>query len=465
VTLVTDLFRSVTEPPAAGAGGRFGCDFARGAMEQVRFGLEMLEARGVEPGSARYQEYIEGFITYVQAHEAGHTLGLRHNFRSSSSVGMDLLQNASLTSQQGLVGSVMDYVPVNIAAEGKTQGQFWPTTLGPYDHWAIEYAYRPLPGIKKPEDELPELRKLAQRVAESGLAYGTDEDTSDPRTNVWDLGSDPLAFYGDRTSIVRELWRDIPQRFGRPGDGYQVMRRAFGRGFGQYALAVGNVTKTIGGLHTHRDHVGDPSGRLPMAPAPAATQRAALDFLKANVFSADAFPVNPDLLNRLAMTRWWDFQGSIFGVPRMEYPLHDTVLALQQLTLQALFNPVKLDRLVDMEMLFPSGQAPFTLAEMFNGVHQAVWSEVYAGGAPKIPSLRRALQREHMKRMGDLLLRPSPDTPEDAVTMARATLSDLKSKLAATPSASLDPATRAHLDETKARIEAALSAAMLRPLS
>ncbi|MGH9869140.1 MAG: zinc-dependent metalloprotease, partial [Candidatus Polarisedimenticolia bacterium] len=464
VTSLKNIFRSVTEPRAAGTEPRFACDFATGAMEQVNFGLDLLAARGVEPGSPQYQEYIEGFITYVQAHEVGHTLGLRHNFRSSSSVGNEQLQDASITSRSGMVGSVMDYVPVNIAASGKRQGQYWPTTLGPYDYWAIEYAYKPIPGAKKPEDELPELKAIATRVAEQGLAYGTDEDTSDPRTNTWDLGADPMAFYADRTSIVRELWKDIPQRLAREGDGYQVMRRAFHRGFGQFALSVANVTKSIGGLNTHRDHVADPSGRLPMVPLPPQTQRAALAFLKANVFSTDAFQAPPDLLNKLAMTRWWDFSGSIFGVPRMEYPLHDVVLALQQQTMQSLYNPVKLDRLVDLEMQVPAAQKPFTLAEMFTGVHDAVWSEVYGSAVPQVNSFRRALQREHMRRMSDLMLKASPDTPEDAVSLARASLNNLKARLDVVLKGgqSPDPATRAHLDETRARIEAALAAFMTR---
>jgi hypothetical protein len=464
VTSIQNTFRAILQPATMPGSHRMGCDFAAGAMEQARFGLEVLASRGVQPGSAEYQQYIEGFITYVQAHEAGHTLGLRHNFRSSSMNTADRLQDASFTSQNGMVGSVMDYVPVNIAPAGRRQGQMWATTIGPYDYWAIEYAYKPIAGIKKPQDELPELKRIATRVAEQGLAYGTDEDGGDPRTNTWDLGADPLQFYQDRTTLVRELWKDIPRTLAHDGDGYQIMRRAFHRGFGQYAAAVANVTKTIGGIYTHRDHISDPSGRLPMVPLPSETQRQALKFLTSGVFSTDAFQPPADLLNRLALTRWWDFQGSIFGVPRMEYPLHDVVLVLQQQTLQALFNPVKLDRLVDLELQVDGGQKPFSLAEMFQGVHSAVWSEVYAGGTPQINGFRRALQREHMRRMSDLLLKASPDTPDDAVSLARAGLSDLKTKLdgALKAGGGMDPATRAHLEETRARVEAALTAPMIR---
>ena len=116
-------------------------------------------------------------------------------------------------------------------------------------------------------------------------------------------------------------------------------------------------------------------------------------------------------------------------------------------------------------MAFPAGQKPFTLAEMFNSLQGSIWSELY-GEAPKIDSFRRALQREHLKRLIDLVVKPHPDAPEDAGTMARANLTELRGRIDATlrpaTRASMDAATRAHLEETRARIESALSAQMLR---
>ena len=69
----------------------------------------------------------------------------------------------------------MDYNPVNIAPEGHEQGEYYQTTLGPYDYWAIEYAYRPVEA-DSPASEQAQLDKIAGRVAKKDLAYGTDED-------------------------------------------------------------------------------------------------------------------------------------------------------------------------------------------------------------------------------------------------------------------------------------------------
>ncbi|MFN9981903.1 MAG: zinc-dependent metalloprotease, partial [bacterium] len=106
-------------------------------------------------------------------HEVGHSLGLRHNFRASTMLSLEDLNNTDLTRSKGMVGSVMDYNPLNVARKGQKQGDYATTTIGPYDYWAIEYGYSPIQG-----DEQAELKRIASRSPESDLAYGTDEDLS-----------------------------------------------------------------------------------------------------------------------------------------------------------------------------------------------------------------------------------------------------------------------------------------------
>ena len=88
----------------------------------------------------------------------------------------------------------MDYVPVNIVPKGEFQGPYYPSQLGDYDYWAIDYGYRPVSG-NSPEAEKVALRKIASRSGESVLAFATDEDTMagdpDPLSNRFDLGNDP----------------------------------------------------------------------------------------------------------------------------------------------------------------------------------------------------------------------------------------------------------------------------------
>ena len=442
---------------------RIACSLGEGIAQQAAFGRSLLMARGIEPGSPEEERYINDFITHVMAHEVGHTLGLRHNFRASNLHAVNDLQNVRTTTEKGLTGSVMDYIPVNIAPKNQTQGQYWQTTLGTYDYWAIEYAYAVNPGIKTPEDERVKVEAIAARVADSDKAYGTDEDMGDPVTNVWDIGSDDIQYFQNRVNLAHELWSGIPTRMAKNGEGYQVMRRAFSSGMFEYIPAVFNVTKMIGGVNTYRDHVGDPGGRLPMRPVSSERQRQALEFLRKNLFASDAFRLSPDLLNRLAADRWWDLQFSIFQMPRLEYPIHNVVLLLQSFALNDLYDSVKLDSLVDLERQFPGGEKPFTMMEMFQGVQSAVWSEVYGGEAPRIDSFRRGLQRVHLGHITQLAVNGTEGAPEDARTMARYSLIELRGKLSGFAGRTgLDAATRAHLDESLARIDAALKAQVVR---
>ena len=127
----------------------------------------------------------------------------------------------AITRDKGLSGSVMDYAPVNLAPKGVKQGDYFTTTLGPYDYWAIEYAYKPLSGGTDGEAEA--LQKIACKSATPGHDYATDEDlysTSDPLVNVWDLGNDPMKFGQDRILLAEELIKSLADKASDKGEGY-----------------------------------------------------------------------------------------------------------------------------------------------------------------------------------------------------------------------------------------------------
>ena len=60
-------------------------------------------------------------------------------------------------------------------------------SIGPYDFWAIEYAYKPIEADKEKE----ELSRIANRSSEPQLAFSNDQDangfSSDPDVNIFDL--------------------------------------------------------------------------------------------------------------------------------------------------------------------------------------------------------------------------------------------------------------------------------------
>jgi len=443
------------------------CDMAAGLVQEAAFGWHVLEARSSGSGfEADAEQFLHQFIVELIAHEVGHTLGLRHNFKASTIHGTAELHDLEVSAKEGLSSSVMDYNPVNIAPEGMEQGEYYQTSLGPYDHWAIEYGYRPIEA-DNPESERAQLNKIASKVADPDLPYGTDEDAFwstrgiDPTAARWDLGDDPIDYYRNQVAVSAELWNKIESEFENKGERYQKLRRVFGYGFRPYWTGGGNVARYIGGIHHHRDHIGDPKGRIPLVPVPAARQREALEFLVEHIFGPDAFHWSPQLLNKLGPDRQWDFSNRVWNVKRIDFPVHDYVLAVQRAPLARLYDATTLSRLQDLELRYET-ENPFTMPELFTGLRQAIWAELETG-AP-INGFRRNLQREHLKHLLRLALTPGAG-PEDARSLARADLKTLADEIKPRLKQSyLDAYTSAHLDEVKDRIDAALTAEVVRKL-
>lgn len=446
------------------------CHLGEGLVNEAAFGIHLAMARGVfDPESPEGRRYLDEYIEGLVCHEAGHTLGLRHNFKSSVIHTLDQLQDTKRTKELGITGSIMDYTPVNIAREGETQGEYWQVGPGIYDLWAIEYAYKPFDAAN-PQDERPALDAIASRCADPLLAYATDEDARgmsitaiDPTVNLFDLTSDPIAWCVARMDLSDELWSKMDSYLDEPGQRYPRYRSVFRQGLREYFTSAQVVPKFIGGLYHRRDHVGDPNGRLPFEPVPAATQRKALDVLKERIFSETAFRFSPDLLNKLAPERFSTFSWGPWNAQRIDPPVHGLVLSIQSTSLDQLLHPITLSRIQDAELRFAESERAFTMIELFTGLTSAIWSEL--GSGAEIGSMRRGLQRAHLNRLIQVAVSPERGTPEDAITCARADLKWIqKGCQTALGRAGVDPMGRAHLDETRDRIAAALAAPLPRPM-
>ena len=451
----------------------FQCQIASGLARQMGFMASVLQARGLADEDGELpEEFIGEALKTLTMHEVGHTLGFRHNFKASTIFSLDDLNKKK---GEALIGSVMEYDAVNIAPEGQEQGDYYTKTIGPWDYWVVEYAYKPI-DASKPESELKALGEIASRVASSELTYGTDEDAYgyrfrdlDPLVNRWDLGDDPLAFAKQRREIVVGLWDKIADKVTKEGMGYQRVRRAFGSLLYEHGFTMYLASRYIGGQYHHRDHRGDENGRLPFVPVPAVKQREALQFIKEYALSDKAFSFSPELLNSLAITRWSDWGGDSWNSTRFDYPVHDVILRNQTLILERMLYPSVLSRVQDAELKFPKGEDAFTLPELFSGITDAVWMELGRDAGAKqwsnsdafISSFRRGLQREHLKQLIKLVLEADSGTPEDARSLARLHLGQIRSKIQRVlqnARDTLDDYSFAHLEESQVRVEKALDA-------
>ena len=429
------------------------CDYAMASTQELDFAMGLLEARGdLELDTPKAEALAQSYVRAIIMHEVGHTLGLRHNFRASTVYTPQQLADVEFTRKNGLAGSVMDYAPFNLAAKGEAQGEYVTSALGPYDYWAIEYAYKPI----EPAQEKEELAKIAGRSNEPLLAYGDDGEAngslSDPEVNVFDLSSDPLAYFQKRLTISRELWDRLQTRQLKPGESYQSLRRSFDSGFSQFARTLPVVVKYVGGVTYVRDHAG--TGRATFTPVPLPRQRAALAMLTNNLFKADSFRFAPSLVSRLGAD---EFTRGV----RPDVSIGAHVLALQSAALgQLMSDPVAL-RLLDSQEKSDDGKKVLGLDELYATLQSAIWSELKTG--KDIGGMRRNLQREHLKHVENILLHPTPRTPADARSLQREYAQELLRDIrAAIPKAS-SREVRAHLDESYETLNQTLKAAMVRP--
>lgn len=426
------------------------------AANQFAFGsLAMSLLPNITPTKEQVQDYIHQYLRLIIAHEVGHTLGLRHNFRGSTLLPPEEMNNLEISRSKGLTSSVMDYIPPNIAPQGTQQGDYFPSMVGTYDDWAIQYGYSPSEA-KTPIGEKPFLDKIAEQSAKPELSYSPDEDTSDidPTSAAWDNSGNVLVYSQWQLDNSRLMWQRLNQGYPMAGESYSDLSDRFETVLGNYLQQLFYTSKYIGGQSFYRVHPSEGKDKLPFVAVPVEQQRQALATLQKYVFAEDALNFSPELLNKLAPSRWRHW-GITPKTGRLDYPIHDLVLFVQSAVLGDLLSGDRLSRLKDIELKSKAGQS-LTLPELFDTLQNGIWTEVLQPkGKLKISSLRRGLQREYLNLLMAMVLRKE-GVPEDARTLAWYKLQQLNSKLRGVNSE--DEYTKAFLLETRDRIDKTLNA-------
>ena len=465
----------------AGARPRFGCEccmMGPGMQRQLGLMAAVMSANGaIEPGGKVPEQFIGQAIKEVVMHEVGHTLGLRHNFKSSTFISLKEANDPEVTRKKGMTGSVMDYAPANFASKGDKQGDYFSDTIGPYDYWAIEYAYKPITG-----NEPEELAKIAAKSSAPELTFATDEDmwmNPDPRVNAFDLG-DPLEFCQQRVQLVKDSLDKLQDRVVAKGEGWQRARQTFSMLLGELAQATYLSTQYIGGEYTSRAHRDEPNGKTPFEPIPLAKQREALKLIQEEVLSDQAFKFSPELLKRLSPEHWMD-DDAFFWWDSYQFPLYERVLSIQRIVLSRFLDPSVLKSIQNTELHAADGQEVLKMPEVFEALTQSIWKELPTPeeqGTKKkvaISTIRRNLQREYLKRLSELVLGPKDNdagfyslffsfaepAPADARALARQHLKAIDVRIALAlnkETAELDAYSRAHLEQAHDQVTKVLAA-------
>lgn len=437
------------------------CSYAHDALEEAAFGWELLQMRGdLDARGPEAQRYIEQSLKDVTMHEVGHALGLRHNFKASTGITRAQLRDPRFTAERGLSNSVMDYNALNVALEGEAVADHHMVTLGAYDYWAIEYGYRDFPA----DTERQELAKIAARAdTDKALAYATDEDlfAADPSVNQRDLGDDPLVHAQRQFKLARELWSRSAQRALPADDDMTVNRRNLHRGLNSVSSAVSTLAKHLGGVHGSRALAG---AQQPLVtPVPLATQRAALDTIVGEVFASASFRFDPRFMQSLGTDHLERLGPQRFSI-NPDFNLAEAVLGIQRGALDAVMSESLAARLAAAEAKTTDPKTLLNYADVQTRVADAAWSELKAPkvkgkAAGDIDSLRRNLQREHVRRLTAGLLRPAPAAAADVRSVNRMVAVQLEQQLkSALAAGGWNAITQAHLLDSQAQLSDALKA-------
>jgi hypothetical protein len=436
---------------------------------QRDFGIfEMLAFGQIKDIKDVPEKFMYDFYKFLSCHEVGHTLGLRHNFKGSTTISIGDLHNPEVTARDSIGNSIMEYLPRNLASKGKKQGDYFQSTIGAWDYWVIEYGYKTL-GAKTPDDELPALEKIASRSNEPQLTYGADEDaydfgqyavSVDPECVTWDLSDDPLTWSEMQVERQKDLWKALEERALFEGRSYVYLRYGFQASLNQYFSTLSRMAKWIGGIYHKRTHVGDPGDVLPFTVVEYEKQRRALDLIKDHLLNPDAFSFDPEFLAKLQANRFFDWRTAFTamqaGTFRLDFGLSDYLKRYYRRILTILFDPMRLGRIQENEIRIK--EKKLTLSDYMGELYSSIWDEINSG-AP-IGPYRRILQRAYLAQVTGSILKPPAPLPDDVLAISRYQLKQLDKSLkgyfAKNPKADL--VTKAHVENCSDIISEALKA-------
>ncbi|MCP5557007.1 MAG: zinc-dependent metalloprotease [Verrucomicrobiaceae bacterium] len=402
------------------------------AQQGMLFGSAMLRLQSAP--RVEMKAMLDEALHYLVLHELGHTLGLNHNFRGSQLHDPVKIHQKAITEKEGLMGSVMDYPPANIAPKGVPQGQFFTTGPGPYDHWAIEYGYSE--AMEDPVKEEGRLTKIASRSHAHELAFANDADDMrrtgkgiDPRAMLFDMSSDPVTYGDARCQLVQEKLTALLKEYPKQGESWEPLSRAYVTLTSEASNALIAMSRYVGGLYVERAFVGQSPDTVPYRPVEPALQLRAIDVLAKWAFAPKALAAPPELLAHLQRQR----RGFNFSKEDESPRLHDRTAKLQRTLLDHLLHPTMQERLVDSSLY---GDAP-PLQELMGRLTQAVFSGDPATGPD---SVRQNLQTDYVDRQIRIL--NSGNMPSIINAVAFAQVQEIKRHLTADAAFAASPAHR-----------------------
>ncbi len=414
----------------------------------------MTQAAAVDPKARKSKfddELMGDLIRFVSSHEVGHTLGLRHNFGSSSTVPVEKLRDPKWIAEHGHTPSIMDYARFNYVAQPEDGVKDLYPRIGEYDIWAIKWGYQTLDGTT-PEDDQKFLNKqfIQEFTKNPRIWFGTETNPYDPRTQSECLGDNNMLASEYGIKNLKRILPNLVEWTKEEAQDYDMLTEAYNEIVFQYRRYIGHVVKNVGGIY-ETPKTTDQAGAV-YEPTPKATQKEAVNWLIKYVFE----------------TPKWLLDDKTLALIRPDQGL-DAIARIQETALNSLLATDRLQRIIETQSKVSTS---YSLDELFSDVHNHIFAEVKAHKATD--GFRRNLQKLFTEKLiatanavssglmqgfsfrGTVVPAAVDPQKTDIVSVSRGHLLSLKEEIKTAIPLTTDKMTKYHLQDLLFRIEKGL---------
>lgn len=413
----------------------------------------MIQTAAVDPKARKMEfddELMGQLIRFVSSHEVGHTIGLRHNWGSSSKTPVEKLRDKKWVEENGHTASIMDYARFNYVAQPEdniSQSGLFPR-IGDYDKWAIEWGYKPTFAPNAKEDEKIVNKWIIDRVGKNPrLWFGTEQHPTDPRSQNEDLGDNAMKASDYGIKNLKRILVGLPEWTKEEADKYENLEEMYGQLATQFNRYMGHVLKNVGGIQETPKSIEEKGDVY--EPTPKATQKEAVVFLQKQLFETPTWLLDKNVLNKI-------------NTPAAT----ERVYTIQSNILNSLLSSSRLGRMAATTDRFGAANT-YQVDELITDVKNGIFSELTTKKA--VEQNRRNLQKVFVDALGNLVnntnsasaasfggfsisLSPSVKNT-DVPSIAKAHLKMLRSKILAAVPGTTDKLTKYHLEDLADRIK------------
>lgn len=366
-------------------------------------------------------------IRFVSSHEVGHTLGLRHNFGSSSTVPVEKLRDKKWLEKNGHTPSIMDYARFNYVAQPEDnigESGIMPR-IGDYDNWAIEWGYRRFYQYNTPDLEKEYLNNwVIKNLKNERLWFGTETNPFDPRSQSEQVGDNAMIASAYGIKNLKRIIDNLEKWTKTPNEDYDNLGMMYDQVTTQFRRYAGHVSKYIGG-QMETPKTAEQSGVVYEVVAKK-DQKEAMKFLEENIFTTPQWLLKKEIFEKTGKT-----------------PVK-TVEDIQNGVLARILSPMVLNNMYQMEAIDPN---TYTTVELFSDLNASIIKkenpDVYG----------RNLQRNYVDNLIKLIDVKNSDR-SDVSAIARGNLVMIKKDLSGR--ADSNTVNKYHYEDLVFRIEKAL---------